>query len=933
MNSLFGRYSSSKSLPLDDILKALDALCILPSAIDERSGAVSRISNSRFLDITNILKQYEDQQRVSGWAGRPRIYTILHWIGKKDLMSLFIKRGFTDYVLPLSYRALPEELREGRDLFLRLQDYVLADAKGLELGERGWHVHLDDGKESFHFQKFLGSGASGDVHAVLSRLSHRRYALKRFRRQGTAREAAEWTRQFHREIAALKRVKYEHLVQVVGSYTDRSYLAIVMHPVADCNLRTYLDTITEGNLPSLRSYFGCLAGTLAYLHNHGLHHMDIKLENILIQGGNLFVADFGSSHDWKKNERSTTWHDLPKTSRYMPPELAKDVHGPRNGATDIWALGVVFLEMTSVLKGFKIDDFRTFLTRNASGHQFVFGNPVGTASWLKKLRQTGRSPDFDNEPLIWIHDMIRPMPLERPSAVVLFRNILQSSSAEHFRRICCADPDKVERCAESVEPDYSSSRNIIIKPEEDWVSLLAQDAMKPRQTPQKSSSIQAWIDQNQSASVESLATYWRTSSPEQEDSLNEELIYTIEDEDDDTVLKASLTSIPSFPDLEPLDLWNFNLMDVHIPKSTEEFGDYEAQDITELPYEIVTDDSDSEGSDVTITPQNLPYEVITEDLEERDGIHLETGAQDQQFRDSKTADPANRSLESRMEGDGMGSKHLTISPRDATRSSSSLIPHQSGSSIHQVSINDRGIKSEPRVDGSETSSDRSRTSSEERNGRKGTAAQYHSGILTNSIRDKNGSKTILSLSQSGTPQEMNKSSDSKGDGQEHTKANTEKTRPISRRQHDVPKAREELPERTKAIVSGPSTEELNLENLQTYNSVSKGETLAKEKVKNGKEKQEQKSSNKKKKEKRKRKPLFSAEQYIGEVWKAESSAATTALSENTKMRLSRPLSILKWQDKSEDYLSWFCEKGNSAAVRRLLEAKCNPGTKVCYLKC
>ena len=75
-------------------------------------------------------------------------------------------------------------------------------------------------------------------------------------------------------------------------------------------------------------------------------------------------------------------------------------------------------------------------------------------------------------------------------------------------------------------------------------------------------------------------------------------------------------------------------------------------------------------------------------------------------------------------------------------------------------------------------------------------------------------------------------------------------------------------------------------------------------------------------------PRISARSYMHEILGAESSAATSILSENTKRMLGSNLSILPWQDKSFRYLECYAKQGRAGVVRYLLEGKCSPGTRV-----
>jgi serine/threonine protein kinase len=53
-----------------------------------------------------------------------------------------------------------------------------------------------------------------------------------------------------------------------------------MQPIADCNLRVFLDTdpLPPTSLSLLRTFFGCLASALRYLHENQVRHKDIKPE-------------------------------------------------------------------------------------------------------------------------------------------------------------------------------------------------------------------------------------------------------------------------------------------------------------------------------------------------------------------------------------------------------------------------------------------------------------------------------------------------------------------------------------------------------------------------------------------------------------------------------------------------------------------------------
>ena len=108
-----------------------------------------------------------------------------------------------------------------------------------------------------------------------------------------------------------------------------------MAPVGDCNLLEYysiaLGDIDKSSL--LRSFFGCLANALQYIHSIKVRHRDIKPHNILVKGDRVFLTDFGIALDWEELSRSTTTADSAKTWLYAAPEVAK--YEKRNTAAEV----------------------------------------------------------------------------------------------------------------------------------------------------------------------------------------------------------------------------------------------------------------------------------------------------------------------------------------------------------------------------------------------------------------------------------------------------------------------------------------------------------------------------------------------------------------------------------------------------------------------
>ncbi|KAF2142560.1 uncharacterized protein K452DRAFT_286985 [Aplosporella prunicola CBS 121167] len=177
-----------------------------------------------------------------------------------------------------------------------------------------------------------------------------------YRFPGISRQE-ELRKLFQNEFGIINRLKpNRHIIQVKATFVCARNFGLILSPVADAgSLRDLLDGIHDGSQrldgparATLERAFGCLAIGLAFIHEHAVRHKDIKPSNILIHQASVILTDFGTSLDYSALDQSTTddtatgW-----TYKYKPPEVHD--HGPRNGRSDVFSLGCVYVEMLAVL--------------------------------------------------------------------------------------------------------------------------------------------------------------------------------------------------------------------------------------------------------------------------------------------------------------------------------------------------------------------------------------------------------------------------------------------------------------------------------------------------------------------------------------------------------------------------------------------------------
>jgi serine/threonine protein kinase len=189
----------------------------------------------------------------------------------------------------------------------------------------GRHRHFAaDGDLHFKKIKSLGIGGFGEVDHVYSTLSCKEYARKRIFRGRTFKKYREKMEMFENELSTLKRLSHYHLVEYIRSYTDKKFFGLIMSPIADMNLKEFLDisSFSNSHQSTLRTFFGCISSCVLYLHRNQIRHNDIKPENILVKGDNVLITDFGTALDWTEQGHSTTDNTIKAWSvRYLVTSL------------------------------------------------------------------------------------------------------------------------------------------------------------------------------------------------------------------------------------------------------------------------------------------------------------------------------------------------------------------------------------------------------------------------------------------------------------------------------------------------------------------------------------------------------------------------------------------------------------------------------------
>lgn len=160
---------------------------------------------------------------------------------------------------------------------------------------------------------------------------------------------SQFARDARSESAILKKLSLQphpHIVQWIAEYEDDQEFCMVLELCRGGNL---FDWATSSHQPgAARLLFRQLAEGVAYLHSQGIAHLNLSLENLLLDRDCVKIANFVFARPALAPLTSTI-ETLPGQKQYMAPEVFQT--GTFDGRkADMWALGVVlFSFLTGVL--------------------------------------------------------------------------------------------------------------------------------------------------------------------------------------------------------------------------------------------------------------------------------------------------------------------------------------------------------------------------------------------------------------------------------------------------------------------------------------------------------------------------------------------------------------------------------------------------------
>ena len=275
---------------------------------------------------------------------------------------------------------------------------------------------LPPGTNSFQIGRgqLIGKGSYGRVYLGINLTTGDFLAVKQVEVNQKAAgqdkdKMKEMVAALDQEIDTMQHLEHPNIVQYLGCERKEYSISIFLEYISGGSVGSCLrkhGKFEESLVSSLTRQ--TLAG-LAYLHQEGVLHRDLKADNILLDtNGTCKISDFGISKKTDNIYGNDVTNSMQGSVFWMAPEVIRSQGQGYSAKVDIWSLGCVVLEMFAGRRPWSKEE------------------AIGAIYKLGSLNQAPPIPDdvsssISAEAVAFMLDCFTVDPSERPTAATLLR--------------------------------------------------------------------------------------------------------------------------------------------------------------------------------------------------------------------------------------------------------------------------------------------------------------------------------------------------------------------------------------------------------------------------------------------------------------------------------------------------------------------------------
>lgn len=230
--------------------------------------------------------------------------------------------------------------------------------------------------DNITIMELIGRGAMGAVFVGYQKSLKRKVAVKVFPRDGA--DDARGRVHFREEAETVAVLNHPNIVQIIDMGATADCLFIVMQMVQGEDLRTMIHRYQRNPIPARRlidvhmvlSIMLPVLDALAYAHEEGVVHQDIKPGNILIEerSNRPYLADFGIARSAMSEESDSDI--IVGTPLYIAPEQIREEQC--DSRSDIYSAGIVLFEALAGKLPFEKNNMETLLSLKMNNPDELF---------------------------------------------------------------------------------------------------------------------------------------------------------------------------------------------------------------------------------------------------------------------------------------------------------------------------------------------------------------------------------------------------------------------------------------------------------------------------------------------------------------------------------------------------------------------------------
>ncbi len=205
----------------------------------------------------------------------------------------------------------------------------------------------------YELEERVGSGGMSTVYRAHDSLLERKVALKILHARFGDDE--EYVERFRREARAVAQLAHPNIVTVIDRGEDAGRQFIVFEYVDGDDLKQLIDKTGPLPIDQVVELGREIAAALAFAHERGIVHRDVKPQNVLLSDGRAKVTDFGIARSLDVEHGVTQTGTVLGTSNYIAPEQASGQ--PIDDRSDVYSFGVVLFELLTGTVPFEGESF------------------------------------------------------------------------------------------------------------------------------------------------------------------------------------------------------------------------------------------------------------------------------------------------------------------------------------------------------------------------------------------------------------------------------------------------------------------------------------------------------------------------------------------------------------------------------------------------